>query len=96
MLPEKTPQTVTMEYLESIVTGEEYLSPKSAPTLTICILTVKNGFSVRGESACADPLAFDADLGRQFARRDAIQKLWPLEGYLLRERLHAAEQASKS
>jgi hypothetical protein len=85
---DKKPQTVTMDHLESLVVEEEYLRPESAPTLTICVLKVANGFSVRGESACADPAAYDEAKGREFARRDAIQKLWPLEGYLLRQRLH--------
>lgn len=92
MTAEKTaPKTVTMEYLESLVVDEEYIRPEIAPTLTICILLLKNGFSLRGESACADPMAFDEDLGRSYARRDAIQKAWPLEGYLLRQRLHEEE-----
>lgn len=86
-----TPQTVTMDYLESLVTGETFLTTPEAPTLTICVLTLKNGFSLRGESACADPRAFNAEKGREFARRDAIQKAWPLEGYLLRQRLWIEE-----
>lgn len=85
---ENNPQTVTMDQLERLVVGEEFLRSKIAPTLTICVLQLANGFSVRGESACADPAAFDEAKGREFARRDAIQKIWPLEGYLLRQRLH--------
>lgn len=85
------PQTVTMERLESLVVAEEYLRPSIAPTLTICVLLLKNGFSLRGESACADPRMFDEQLGREYARRDAIEKAWSLEGYLLRQRLHEAE-----
>lgn len=86
------PKTVTMEYLESLVVDEEYIRPKLAPTLTICVLILKNGFSLRGESACADPRMFDEAKGREFARRDAIQKAWPLEGYLLRQQLWAEAQ----
>lgn len=58
--------------------------------LTICILVIENGFTVVGKSACASPANFDADLGRKFAREDAIRQLWALEGYLLRERLSRA------
>lgn len=86
------PKTVTMEYLESLVVSEEYIRPQTAPTLTICILLLKNGYSLRGESACADPRMFDEGLGRQYARKDAIHQAWPLEGYLLRQRLHDEEQ----
>lgn len=55
--------------------------------LTICVIVMKNGFVVIGKSAPASPQNFNADLGRQFAREDAIRQLWQLEGYALRERL---------
>lgn len=55
--------------------------------LTFCVLVLKNGFTVTGESACASPENFDAELGRKIARQNAINKIWPLEGYLLKERL---------
>lgn len=56
--------------------------------LTICVLVLKNGFTVTGESACASPENFDAELGRKIARQNAVQKIWPLMGYHLREQLH--------
>jgi hypothetical protein len=55
--------------------------------LTICVLVLQNGFTVTGESACASPANFDAELGRKIARQHAINKIWPLEGYLLKQRL---------
>jgi hypothetical protein len=55
--------------------------------LTICVLVLKNGFTVLGESACASPHNFDAELGRKIARQHAVEKIWPLEGYLLKQRL---------
>jgi hypothetical protein len=55
--------------------------------LTICLLTMRNGFTVIGKAAPADKENFDPELGRQFAYEDAIHQLWPLEGYLLREDL---------
>ena len=60
--------------------------------LTFCVLVLRNGFTVTGESACASPENFDAELGRKIARQNAIQKLWPLMGYELKERLHQAAQ----
>lgn len=89
-----TAKTVTMDHIKSLVTGCEFIRPQNAPTLTICVIQLANGFTVRGESACADPAAFDEAMGRDLAYRDAIQKVWPLEGYLLRQRLHE-QQASK-
>ncbi len=55
--------------------------------LTFCVLVLRNGFTVTGESACASPENFDADLGRKIARQNAVQKLWPLMGYELRSKL---------
>lgn len=58
--------------------------------LTFCVLVLRNGFTVTGESACASPENFDAEIGRKIARQNAAQKIWALEGYLLKQRLHEA------
>ena len=55
--------------------------------LTVCVIVLKNGFSVMGKTAPADANNFDATLGRKFAREDAIRQIWPLMGYALREKL---------
>lgn len=57
--------------------------------LTICILTLKNGFTIVGKSACASPENYDAELGHKIAREDARKQIWALEGYLLRSKLAA-------
>ncbi len=57
--------------------------------LTFCVLVLKNGFTVTGESACASPENFDADLGKKIAKQNAVAKMWPLMGYALKERLAA-------
>lgn len=57
--------------------------------LTVCCLTLRNGFTVTGESACASPENFDAEIGRKIARENARNKIWMLEGYLLKEKLAA-------
>jgi hypothetical protein len=56
-------------------------------TLTVCAIELQNGFTVIGESAAASAANFDAELGRKIAFENARQKIWPLEGYLLRESL---------
>ena len=56
-------------------------------TTTICSLTLENGFVVNGESSCADPSAFNKDIGERIAYAFAVEKVWPLEGYLLKEKL---------
>lgn len=57
--------------------------------LTICVLHMRNGFTVIGKSAPASPENFDEEKGKRFAYEDAIKQLWPLEGYALREKLSA-------
>ena len=59
--------------------------------LTFCVLVLDNGFSVTGESACASPENFDAEIGREIARDNAKSKVWALEGYLLKQKLHNQE-----
>jgi len=60
--------------------------------LTFCVLILRNGFTVTGESACVDPASFDEDIGRKVARQNAIAKMWPLMGYALKTQL--SQQAS--
>ena len=55
--------------------------------LTFCVLVLRNGFTVTGESACASPENFDTEIGRKVARQNAINKVWPLMGYELRTKL---------
>lgn len=64
--------------------------PAALPLLTFCVLTLRNGFTVTGESACASPENFDAEIGRKIARQNAVQKILPLMGYQLRAALYAA------
>lgn len=55
--------------------------------LTFCVLVLRNGFTVTGESACASPENFNAEIGRKIARENAINKVWPLMGYELRSKI---------
>lgn len=59
----------------------------SAERLTVCVLTLRNGFTVTGESACASPENFDADVGHAIARKNAVEKIWSLLGFRLRDQL---------
>lgn len=69
---------------------EEITEGSPLTLLTFCVLVLNNGFTVTGESACASPENFNAELGRKIARQNAVQKIWPLEGYLLRQKLNDA------
>ena len=64
--------------------------PKALDLLTFCVLVLRNGFTVTGESACASPENFDAEIERKIARQNAVAKVWPLMGYQLRQQLHEA------
>ena len=69
---------------------EDYFYAKIDPQLsllTFCVLVLKNGFTVTGESACASPENFDAEVGRKIARQNAVSRIWPLMGYELRTKL---------
>lgn len=98
-----TAPRVTPEDIEANIAGEYYFTAKdgiagpfgglpdphhdSLGLLTFCVLVLKNGFTVTGESACASPDNFDAELGRKRARQNAVQKMGPLMGYELKCRL---------
>ena len=79
--PRLTPQLID----DAIVAEAYYVFPGT--TLTVCALTLRNGFQVTGESAAASPENFDEAIGRKIARDNARNKIWALEGYLLKERL---------
>lgn len=86
-----TAPRVTPERLEEVIISEQFhVFPNT--TFTACLLTLENGYTVLGESACASPENFNAELGRKIARDNARNKIWQLEGYLLRQNLHTTEQ----
>ncbi|WP_454731489.1 MULTISPECIES: Gp49 family protein [Cupriavidus] len=104
----KTAPRVTPTDIEANIASEHYFTaadgidggivasykyPGPLDLLTFCVLILRNGFTVTGESACASPENFDAEIGRKIARANAVQKVWPLMGYALRERLHQATEA---
>lgn len=77
---------VTLDALKANIVKEEFhIFPGSQ--LTVCVLTLQNGFTVTGESACADPAMFNAEIGQKIARENAERKIWPLMGYALKEEM---------
>lgn len=95
---------LTPDHIDSKIKAVEYILPRDvckrdngvevfdAPlplqTLTFCILTLENGFTVTGESACVSPENFDEAIGQEIAFKNAREKIWQLEGYLLKEKLN--------
>lgn len=75
---------VTPDSIKAKIAKVDYLVLPDS-TVTLCNITLKNGYSVRGESACVDPRNFNVEIGKGLAYKQAFDKLWPLEGYLLAE-----------
>ena len=85
-----TAPRVTPDHIESVIVAGSY-HVFLGTTVTVCCLTLRNGFTVIGESACADPANFNEELGRKIAYDNAKNKIWQLEGYLLRQELSQKE-----
>jgi hypothetical protein len=69
--------------------------PSTLDLLTLCVLVLKNGFTVVGKSACADPRMFDAEIGRKVALNDAKGQCWALLGFRLRDAIENAEKTGQ-
>lgn len=88
--PQRIEDVIAEEYFFTAATalkGTPGESSQACKLLTFCVLVMKNGFTVTGESACASPENFDAELGQKIARKHATDKIWALEGYLLKQSL---------
>lgn len=84
-----TAPRLTPEDIEAAIVQSQYHLFPGTTTL-VCCLTLRNGYTVVGSSACASPENFDLELGQKIARRNAADKIWSLEGYLLKQRLSDA------
>lgn len=94
----KTAPRLTPQQIDDCIAGEYSVRASDAfagapvddrlKCLTLCVLVLKNGFTVTGESACASPENYDQAIGHKIARDNARGKIWALEGYLLKQRLH--------
>lgn len=104
--PRVTPEAIRANIVEEYyftaaqaVESIDYLGPcnplSPLDMLTFCVLELNNGFTVTGESACVSPENFDAKIGREIARENAILKMWPLMGYELKQRLHESRAPSE-
>lgn len=77
--------------IDAVITGETYTVLPNGRT-TICQLTLANGYTVEGDSACVSIENFDAEIGQQISRNSAREKIWQLEGYLLQQRIYEANK----
>lgn len=86
----KPPRTVTMQgILDKVVQATYTLLPNGRTT--VCQLTMQNGFTIEGQSACVDAAKYNRHLGEKYAYEDALNKVWPFEGYLLAEKIYTGQ-----
>jgi len=78
---------LTPDLIDSKICGKQFHVFEDS-CLTVCCLTLENGFTVTGESACASPHNFNKEVGEKIAYEQARNKIWALEGYLLKEKLY--------
>ena len=83
---------VTKQDVLDFIKSEKYLY---SDTLTFCVLTLENGFTVTGESACASLANYNKEIGDRLAKENATNKIWGLLGFELRSRLSLIEKAGK-
>ena len=107
-LPKNEAPKITLDDIETNIVSEHYFTAadgvlgasKKARSndplglLTFCVLVLRNGFTVTGESACVSPENFDAEIGQKIARQNAVQKIWPLMGYELKSQLAYSQEVS--
>lgn len=88
-------EKVTPDSIKAKIAKVDYMVLPDS-TVTLCNISLTNGYSVRGESACVDPRNFNIEIGKSLAYKQAFDKLWPLEGYLLAERRFQMKQPAQS
>ena len=88
-----TAKRITPEMLDAEIVREQYHVFEGS-CLTVCCLTLRNGFTVTGESACASPQNFNAEIGEKIAKSNAREKIWAFLGFRLRD--HLTTEASST
>lgn len=84
-----TAPRLTPAQIDAVIAKKEFF--RLTDVLTVCVLTLANGFTVTGESACASPENYRQEIGESVAFENARQKIWVLEGYLLKQKLYEGQ-----
>jgi len=82
-----TAPRITPADIDAAIVGETFTVLPSHKVM-VCELTLRNGFTVRGEAATVSKANFDHEIGKRISSKNAREKVWELEGYLLQQRLH--------
>lgn len=85
LAPQDLPRLLIAD-IEAAISKEQY-HVFDGTTLTVCCLTLRNGFTVTGTSACIHYVDFNAELGRKYAREEAFKRAWDHEAYMLKQRM---------
>lgn len=85
-----TAPRLTPDAIDAVIVSETFTTMPSGKSM-VCELTLRNGFTVRGEAATVSKANFNEEIGQRISRDNARSKAWELEGYLLQERLHCGE-----
>lgn len=80
-----TAPRITPQRIEEVIVKREFHI--FGGRLTVCCLTLNNGFLLIGESSCVNVENFNQEIGERIAFDNAKEKIWVLEGYLLKQRL---------
>ena len=83
---------VTEDMINSAIESTQFT--RFTDTVTLCNITLKNGFSVRGESACVNAANYNQTIGEEYAQKDAFKKLWPLFGFWLAQTQYLSNQGT--
>ena len=83
---------VTQQDVNDFIIGDTYAV---IGTTTLCVLTLANGSTVVGDSACASPANFNEEIGRRLSKEAAAKKVWPLLGFDLRTKIDLIQKAGK-
>lgn len=81
---------VTLDDVNKAVLAETYTLLPNGRT-TVCQLTLDNGFTVEGQSACVSVENYNEELGNKIARENALDKVWLVLGFRLADKLAGTE-----
>ena len=77
---------LTPALIDSVIFSKTFTVLPSGKVM-VCEITLVNGFTVRGEAATVSKANFDNEIGMTISYKNAREKIWELEGYLLQERI---------
>lgn len=82
-----TAPRLTPDLIDKAIVNSTYTNLPDGRTV-VCQLTLRNGFTVDGTSACVSKENFNQEIGNKISFDNAREKIWLLEGYLLKQRLY--------